>query len=39
MKLSFYDNMMYLIIILILFFAIIIKFLCVYIFKCNKNEF
>ena len=37
MKLDFYDNMLYLSIILILFIAIILKYLCTYVFKCRKK--
>jgi len=38
MILNFYDNMLYLVIILTLFVAIILKYLCVYVFKCRKNN-
>ena len=46
MKLSYSDNVIYIILILILVIAIVFKYLCVYIFKCvnninnaeNKNE-
>ena len=37
MKLNFYDNMLYLVIILILFISIILKYLCTYVFKCRKQ--
>ena len=36
MKLNYYDNMVYLIIIFILFITIILKYLCDNVFKCNK---
>ena len=38
MKLTFYDNLAYIIIILILLTAVIMKFLCDYIFKCNQKK-
>ena len=38
MKLNFYDNMIYLVIIMILFIAIILKYLCTYVYKCKKIQ-
>jgi hypothetical protein len=38
MKLTKQDNILYLIIILILFVAVILKVLCMYVFKCEEPE-
>ena len=37
MKLTFNDNLLYILIIFILLIAILIKYLCIYIFKCDKE--
>ena len=37
MKLTLSDNIVYILIILILFIAIILKYLCTNIFKCHKK--
>jgi hypothetical protein len=37
MNLTFNDNVLYILIILILLTAILIKYLCVYTFKCDKQ--
>lgn len=38
MKLTKQDNILYLILILILFIAVILKVLCMYVYKCEEPE-
>ena len=37
MNISLYDNVLYLVLILIFIIAIIIKYLCLYVYKCDKE--
>lgn len=39
MIIDYYDNILYILIICILLIAIIIKYLCVYVYRCNRCNY